>query len=100
MAHASMLRISVLLLSAPVADTTSAVEWEGSQEGRCTSTDYMNIGWGGMSKERCLSRAVEVRTTNGAGCSYVSYSGSSGPVGAGNFCRCHSSCEAPLEQPA
>lgn len=85
--------------SAPTASNAD-VEWEGSYEGRCASNSYMNIGWSGMSSEGCLDRAVEVRGS-GSSCNYVSYSGSDGPVGTGNFCRCYSSCDgAFLQRPA
>lgn len=72
------------------------------RNGRCGDTGYMNIGWSGMSKAKCLERAYEVN--GGAGpsgqCGHVSYSASSGPQGQSNFCRCHGSCDGALEQPA
>mmetsp|Transcript_140943 Transcript_140943/g.438150 ORF Transcript_140943/g.438150 Transcript_140943/m.438150 type:complete len:259 (-) Transcript_140943:211-987(-) len=67
----------------------------GVREGVCPGTGYENIGSSGMSKEKCLERAAEVHR-EGAGCSFVSYSPSSGPHFGSNFCRCFSSCEGSL----
>jgi len=71
----------------------------GARDGLCPSTGYQSIGWPGMSKDKCVARAEEVHR-DGAGCSLLSYSSSSGPQSSSNFCRCFSSCGGDLIHPA
>eukprot|EP00443_Scrippsiella_acuminata_P009624 CAMPEP_0115256150 /NCGR_PEP_ID=MMETSP0270-20121206/46094_1 /TAXON_ID=71861 /ORGANISM="Scrippsiella trochoidea, Strain CCMP3099" /LENGTH=262 /DNA_ID=CAMNT_0002671787 /DNA_START=80 /DNA_END=868 /DNA_ORIENTATION=+ len=70
-----------------------------TRDGLCPGTGYMNLGWSGMTKDKCLERASEVHRGN-AGCSVVSYSPSDGPQGSTNFCRCFSGCDGDLQHPA
>jgi hypothetical protein len=69
--------------------------------GRCPGSSYMNIAWGGMTKQKCLERAYEVNEGPGPSgrCGHVSYSASAAPQQQSNFCQCHSSCEKPLDMP-
>eukprot|EP00401_Gymnodinium_catenatum_P082711 CAMPEP_0117583968 /NCGR_PEP_ID=MMETSP0784-20121206/67324_1 /TAXON_ID=39447 /ORGANISM="" /LENGTH=137 /DNA_ID=CAMNT_0005384743 /DNA_START=96 /DNA_END=509 /DNA_ORIENTATION=+ len=88
-------RPALLALCALASTQTIAAE---ARQGLCPGTNYQNIGWGGMSRSRCIERAAEVERDSGS-CSFVSYSESSTPQSQGNFCRCFRSCEDPLEQP-
>lgn len=82
---------SSLCIAAVAASGTD--QWEGAREGRCDRSDYMNIGWNGMSEGACRERAFQVQR-DGGNCIYVSYSSSPGPTSSGNFCQCHAGCEA------
>lgn len=68
------------------------------RQGRCKSSSYQNIGWGGMSKDACVNRAAEVEKDSNQ-CKFVSYSDSAGPQRQTNFCRCYIDCSV-VEIPA
>lgn len=84
---------------ASTAATTTAMGTLGERQGICQGTAYMNIAWGGMSKDKCLDRASQVLQDTGR-CAFVSYSASPWPQGNSNFCRCFASCAGDLQQPA
>jgi len=92
--YARPMRLAVL--AAIVAGAGATVTAVGAElVGRCSGSGYMNVAWGGMSKERCLQRAYEVNQGSGpmGMCGHVSYSASPGPQEQTNFCQCHRSCE-------
>eukprot|EP00929_Paragymnodinium_shiwhaense_P099979 TRINITY_DN6193_c0_g1_i1.p1 TRINITY_DN6193_c0_g1~~TRINITY_DN6193_c0_g1_i1.p1 ORF type:complete len:223 (+),score=30.04 TRINITY_DN6193_c0_g1_i1:158-826(+) len=84
-----MAKLSVAALALSSTVTRAAAAWP--QSGRCDRTDYMNVGWGGMSLQGCRERAWQVKR-DGSQCDFVSISESSEPVSAGNFCQCHRAC--------
>merc|ERR550525_284254 len=90
--------INMSALVVAIGATTVA----GGLLGRCPGSSYMNVAFGGMTKEKCLQRAYEVNQGPGPSgpCGHVSYSASAGPQGKTDFCQCHKSCEGPLDQPA
>lgn len=95
------------VVSADLSNSTSNSGNEGGDSnyavlrGRCPGNGYMNVAWGGMSKQKCLERAYAVNEGPGPSgrCGHVSYSASAGPQQQTNFCQCHSTCEKPLDEP-
>mmetsp|Transcript_14890 Transcript_14890/g.37461 ORF Transcript_14890/g.37461 Transcript_14890/m.37461 type:complete len:302 (-) Transcript_14890:35-940(-) len=82
-----------------IADSSAATEASsslvaaggGSREGRCSGSGYMNVGWSGMSRDKCIERAAEVQKDTSQ-CSFLSYSSSSQPQQQSQFCLCFKDC--------
>jgi len=84
------------LVIAASLNIAAGATWEGSRNGHCDHSGYMNLGFHGMSEEKCRDRAFE---TNSDSCRFVSYSSSAVPTASGNFCRCYPACDS-LVQPS
>jgi len=95
------MQVNLLIALLTIGGTSTLASAAEHRTGRCAGTGFMNVGWGGMSKDKCLERAYEVNEGPGPSgrCGHVSYSASSGPQSRGDFCQCHGSCVEPLEQP-
>mmetsp|Transcript_72806 Transcript_72806/g.236509 ORF Transcript_72806/g.236509 Transcript_72806/m.236509 type:complete len:224 (+) Transcript_72806:63-734(+) len=85
----SVITTLLVLIMAPCSSLAAA--GGGSRKGRCSGSEYLSIGWLGLSRDMCIERGARVRHHTSR-CSFLSYTSSAELNEESQFCLCFKEC--------